>query len=173
MWALAVLLAAAIPARASSTDEAMCAGLSRSGDRLRLALRPDSDFPDQVGAAFEGQGSGDATAGDYLTRGRELHQLVAAVDAQCRAAFGFRASPTSAPEAAAIRRRAQSAQRTAELYLALPRLMAELDAEGNPADQGLRPQFLRAMYKIADGPDYAAAQVLADAASAQRQRARR
>lgn len=174
LWALAALLAAtAVPARAASADAALCAGLAQSGDRLRLALRAGSDFPDQVGAAFDGQGSGEVTAGDYLTRGRELYRLVATVDAQCRAAFGFRASPTSAPEAAAIRRRAQSAQRTAELYLALPRLMAELDAEGNPEDQSLRPQFLRAMYKIADGPDYAAAQVLADDASAQRRRTRR
>lgn len=174
LWALAALLAAtAVPARADSADAALCAGLAQSGDRLRLALRSGSDFPDQVGAAFDGQGSGEATAGDYLSRGRELYQLVATVDAQCRAAFGFRASPTSAPEAAAVRRRAQSARRTADLYLALPRIMAELDAGGDPADLGLRPRYLRAMYRIADGPDYAAAQLLADEASAQRQRTRR
>jgi hypothetical protein len=175
----AVLLAGgtavAAPGRpkVSSADAALCASLFRAADLLRLEFRAGSDFPDRVTRAFEGQGSGEATAADYVNRGRELVQLTATVDAQCRAAFGPGAGGTSPAEAAAIRRRAQEARRTADLYLELPRVMASIDEGQNPADEALRPEFLKAMYKIADGPDYAAAQAIADAAQARRRRIRR
>lgn len=181
IWPLAALLLAPAraadfagkPARPSPADAALCAGLGQSDDRLRAAFRDDSDFPDQVGAAFAGQGSGEATAGSYLARGRDLFAFADSALARCRAAFDYASSNNSPAEAAAVRRRAQGAKRDADLYLDLPRILAEIDAAGSPAEAPLRPRFLRAMYLIADGGDYAAARVLADAASAQRRRARR
>ena len=158
---------------ASGAETALCLGLRQSDDRLRTAFARGSTFPDQVYSAFAGQGSGEATAGDYLTRGRDLFQLVDTVEAQCRSTFGYGAAPASPAEAAAIRRRAQSAKRTADLYLDLPRTIDQIDAEQNPADLALRPRFLTAMYKIADGGNYEAASALADAAHAEQRRIRR
>lgn len=153
-------------------DAALCAGLGQSRDRLKFAMRPDSDFPDQVSAAFEGQGSGEVTAADYLTRGRELLQLTDAVANQCQGTFGYGATGASASEQAAIRRRSHGAKKTADLYLEVPAAIRRIDAEGG-ASARLRPAFLQAMYKIADGPDYAAAQALADPAEAELRRIRR
>jgi hypothetical protein len=157
----------------SATDAALCLALGQSRDRLRGAFANGSDFPDMVGAAFEGQGSGEATAGNYLTRGQDLYQLVAATEAQCQAALGYNAGPRSDAEAAAIRRRAHSAKRTADLYLDLPRTIANIDAAQNQLELGLRPQFLTAMYKIADGGNYEAAAAIVDSAQAARSRIRR
>jgi hypothetical protein len=157
----------------SGADNALCLGLDQSDTRLRVAFAKGSAFPDQVFNAFAGQGSGEATAGDYLTRGQELFQQVDAVSAQCRATFGYNASQTSVAEAAAIRRRVQGAKRMADLYLDLPRTIDAIDAGQNPADLALRPQFLTAMYKIADGGDFDAAGTLADAAHAAQNRIRR
>ena len=160
------------PRSGNSADLASCYGLGSADDRLRTAFMKGSTFPDQVYAAFAGQGSGDATAGDYLTRGTELFQLVDTVAAQCRATFGPGSNPPE-QEAAPIRRRVQSAKHTADLYLDLPRTIEKIDAEQNPADLALRPQFLTAMYKIADGGNYEAASSLADAAHATQSRIRR
>ena len=173
-WAKGSEIARKFPRPAvSGADNALCVGLDQSDARLRLAFAKGSTFPDQVDNAFAGQGSGDATAGDYLTRGQELFQQVDAVSAQCRATFGYNAAQTSAAGAAAIRRRAQGAKRMADLYLDLPRAIDGIDASQNPADLALRPQFLTAMYKIADGGDFDAAGALADAAHAAQSRIRR
>ena len=184
-YALVVLLLASFanaaefmgktPARpaTSSSDTALCMGLGASRDRLRGSFGKGSDFPDMVYAAFDGQGSGDATAVSYLRRGEDLYQLVATVEAQCQQAFGYNAGPRSEAEAAAVRRRAQSAKKTADLYLDLPRTIANIDSAQNPAELGYRPQFLTAMYKIADGGNYEAAAALADAAQAGRSRIRK
>ncbi|MDE2143972.1 MAG: hypothetical protein KGJ84_16300 [Elusimicrobia bacterium] len=158
---------------ASASDTALCLALGASGDRLRGAFAKGSDFPDSVYAAFEGQGSGDASAVSYLNRGQDLYQLVATVEAQCRATFGYNAGPRSDSEAAAIRRRAQSAKKSADLYLNLPLIIANIDSAQNPAELGYRPQYLTAMYKIADGGNYEAAAALTDAAQASRGRIRR
>ena len=161
------------PARPAASDAGLCLALGQSRDRIRAAFARGSDFPDKVGAAFDGQGSGEATAGNYLTRGQELFQLVSTVDAQCQAAFGYNAGPRSEAEAAAIRRRAQAAKRSADLYLDLPSTIAAIDARGDSLELSLRPRFLTAMYKIADGPDYEAAAAVAGAAQASRSRLRR
>lgn len=182
--ALAVLLSA-VPASAaefmgkaarpatSASDAALCTGLDQSRARLKSDFMRGSDFPGQVRAAFDGEGSADATAGNYLTRGQELYQLVATVEAQCRAAFGYGAGPTSEAEGAAVRRRAQSAKRASDLYLNLPRVIAAIDAREDPMELSLRPQFVTAMYKVADGPNYEAAEAIADAAQASRSRLRK
>jgi hypothetical protein len=150
----------------SSADLASCYGLAQSGGLLRAAFAKGSAFPDQVYGAFAGQGSGDATAGDYMTRGQDLLQLADAVAAQCRAAFGPGTAPAEPVVAAPIRRRVQSARRTVDLYLDLPRTIAKIDDEQSPAGLALRGEFLAAMYKIADGGDYEAASALADDAHA-------
>ena len=152
---------------------ALCLGLGTADDRLRTAFAKGSTFPDQVYSAFAGQGSGEATAGDYLTRGQELFQSADAAEAQCRSTFGYGAAPASPSEAAAIRRRVQGAKHDADLYLDLPRTIGKIDAEQNSADLALRDQFLTAMYKIADGGNYEAASALADAAHAAQSRIRR
>ncbi|MFI5347718.1 MAG: hypothetical protein ACHQ51_15190 [Elusimicrobiota bacterium] len=157
----------------SAGDAALCFSLGQSRDNLRGAFGKGSDFPDVVYAAFEGQGSGDATAGNYLTRGQELYQLVATTEAQCQAAIGPNAGPRSDAEAAAVRRRAQSAKKSTDLYMNLPRIIAAIDGSPNQMEQSLRPRFLDAMYKIADGGNYEAASTLADSASAARSRIRK
>ena len=157
----------------AATDASLCLALGQSRDRLRGAFGKGSDFPDMVYAAFDGQGSGAATAESYLTRGRDLYQLVATTESQCQTALGYNAAPRSEAEAAAIRRRAHAAKKTADLYLDLPRTIVDIDAAQNQADLGLRPQFLTAMYKIADGGNYEAAAAIVDSAQAARSRIRR
>jgi hypothetical protein len=179
LTALACLVAASAGAagfmakpKSGYGDMSSCYGLGSADDRLRTAFAKGSTFPDMVYNAFAGQGSGDATAGDYLTRGQDLFQLVDTVAAQCRATFAPGSNPPE-QEAAPIRRRVQSAKHTADLYLDLPNTIAKIDAYQNPADLALRPQFLTAMYKIADGGNYEAAAALADQAHADQARIRR
>jgi hypothetical protein len=169
-WPLA---ASAAPRPASSADVASCYGLRAEDDRLRSAFARGSTFPDQVYGAFQGQGSGDATAGDYMTRGQDLFQLTDTVVAQCQATFGPGAGPVQEVVAAPIRRRVASAKHTAALYLDLPRTIASIDSEQDPAGLALRSEFLTAMYKIADGGDYSVASALADDAHAKLARNRR
>jgi len=178
MWSGLLLLlplaaSAAPPRSPSAADYASCAALRAQDDRLRSAFAKGSTFPDQVYGAFQGEGSGDATAGDYMTRGQDLFQLADAVVAQCQATFGPGAGPVQEVVAAPIRRRVASARRTAELYLDLPRTIAQIDSEQDPAGLALRGEFLTAMYKIADGGDYGAASALADDAHAKLARNRR
>lgn len=157
----------------SSADLGLCYGLAQAGGRLRAGFSKGSPFPDQVYGAFAGQGSGDATAGDYLTRGQDLLQLADTVAAQCEATFGPGSGPAQPVVAAPIRRRAQEAKHTADLYLDLPQTIAKIDADQDPAGLALRAEFLSAMYKIADGGDYGAASALADDAHAKLARNRR
>lgn len=180
---LIALLLAAGPARAAefmgkvqrpanaAGDAALCAGLFQSADRIKLAFVKGSTFPDQVYGAFSGEGSGDATTHDYLVRGEDLYQLTATVSDQCRAAL--QTPGTSAAEAAAVRRRANEAKRTADLYLDLPATVQRIDDSGSEAQNALREQFVTAMHKIADGGNYSAAQTIADSARAALSRLRR
>jgi hypothetical protein len=171
---LCTLSANAAPPRApSAADSASCYALRAEDDRLRSAFAKGSTFPDQVYGAFQGEGSGEATAGDYLTRGQDLFALTDTVVAQCAANFGPGAGPVQEVVAAPIRRRVAQARHTAELYLDLPRAIADIDARQDPAGLSLRGEFLTAMYKIADGGDYGAASALADDAHAKLARNRR
>ena len=176
---LAILLLAWPPAArsaprpANGADVASCYGLRAEDDRLRSAFAKGSTFPDQVYGAFQGQGSGDATAEDYMTRGQDLFQLTDTVVAQCQATFGPGGRPVQEVVAAPIRRRVASAKRTAALYLDLPSTIAQIDSQQDPAGLSLRNEFLTAMYKIADGGDYGAASTLADDAHAKLARNRR
>jgi hypothetical protein len=147
-------------------NDAQCVGLRAQDDMLRSSFAKGSVFPDQVFAAFDGQGSGEATAQSYLARGQDLFALTDTVVSQCDATFGRGAGAAPPTVAAPILRRVSEAKRTAQLYLDLPRTIARIDAEQNPAALSLRPQFLTAMYKIADGGEYAAAWALADDAHA-------
>jgi hypothetical protein len=168
--ALALLLAQ--PSRAesfmpktrpnSTVDQAACYALGGANDRLRVAFSKGSLFPDQVYGAFAGQGSGEVTAANYLTRGQELFEQFETVVAQCRTTFGTGAGPVPPAFAASIKRRAQTAKHTADFYLDLPATIAKIDADQNPARLLLRDEFLTAMYKIADGGNYEAASALAD-----------
>jgi hypothetical protein len=164
---------AAAPHGPSAADVASCYALRAEDDRLRTSFAKGSTFPDQVYGAFQGEGSGDATAGNYLTRGQDLFTLTDTVVAQCAATFGPGAGPVQEVVAAPIRRRVAQAKHTAELYLDLPRTIAKIDDEQNPAGLALRNEFLTAMYKIADGGDYGAASALADDAHAKLARNRR
>lgn len=168
-----IAASAAPPRSPSAADVASCYALRAEDDRLRSAFAKASTFPDQVYGAFQGEGSGDATAGDYMTRGQDLFQLTDTVVAQCQATFGPAAGPVQEVVAAPIRRRVASAKHTAELYLDLPRTIAQIDAHQDPAGLALRGEFLTAMYKIADGGDYGAASALADDAHAKLARNRR
>lgn len=167
------LASAAAPQRPGAADTASCYALRAEDDLLRGAFAKGSTFPDDVYGAFQGEGSGDATAGDYMTRGQDLFTLTDTVVAQCQATFGPGAGPVQEVVAAPIRRRVAQAQHTARLYLDLPRTIARIDAEQDPAGLALRGEFLTAMYKIADGGDYGAASALADDAHAKLARNRR
>jgi hypothetical protein len=176
LWAGLLLfspLASAAPRSPGAADAASCYGLRAEDDRLRSAFAKGSTFPDQVHGAFVGEGSGDATADDYLTRGQDLFQLTDTVVAQCQATFGPGSGPVQEVVAAPIRRRVAAARHTAELYLDLPRTVAQIDSEQDPAGLALRAEFLAAMYKIADGGDYGAASALADDGHAKLARNRR
>lgn len=183
-WAAAALLLAAAASGSeiastiprpvvSGADRALCRGLDQADARLRVALAEGSLFIEQVYNAFVGQGSGEVTARGYVDLGRRLFPQVAAASAQCVAAFGSRASQMSEAEAAAIRRRAQSAKRRADLYWDLPRTIDAIDANPDSEDPALRARFLAAMYAIADGENFDEAGRLADAAHAARRRIRR
>ena len=164
---------AAVPHGPSAADVSSCYALRAEDDRLRTAFAKGSPFPDQVHGAFQGEGVGDATAGDYLTRGQDLFALTDTVVAQCAATFGPGSGPVQEVVAAPIRRRVAEAKHTAQLYLDLPRTIASIDAEESPAGLALRGEFLTAMYKIAAGGDYGAASALADDAHAKLARNRR
>jgi hypothetical protein len=158
--------AASKPRSAPPADQAACDALGEADDRLRVAFSKGSPFPDQVYAAFAGQGSGDATAGNYLNRGQDLYANFETVFAQCRAAYGRGAGSVPPAAAALLKRRAQDAKHSSDLYLDLPATIARIDAEQKPPALLLRGEFLSAMYKIADGAHYEAASALADDAHA-------
>ncbi len=147
-----------------AADAALCAGLDQSVAALRAAFAKSSAFPDQVRIAFVVRGTDGASAENYLTRGRELARQADAASAQCRAAFGAGVPQTSPAGAAVVRRNAQRAKRWADLYMDLPRTIGGIDSAQNPAGLAQRPQFLTAMFKIADGGDFDSAGAIADAA---------
>jgi len=147
---------------ALSTAQAACYALGEANDRIRVAFSKGSPFPDQVYGAFAGQGSGDATAANYLNRGQDLYGKFESVAAQCRATYGRGSAAVPANVAAPLARDAQSAKHAVDLYLDLPATIAKIDAEQKPAALLLRDEFLTAMYKIADGGRYDAASALAD-----------
>lgn len=158
----------------TASDAALCAGLAQASSRLRAIGAAQSDFPGQVFAAFSGEDAGETKTNSYISRGAELLQLNATVEAQCRASLGYGAASVSEAEAAAVRRRAESAKRTADLYLNLPLTVARIDQSDNSLEISLRPRFAMAMDKIAnDPPDYQAAATIAHAAHALMSRIRK
>jgi len=158
MRVLAVLLlaasAVAAPPRGSDPDFALRMAVGQSRDALNAAFTAKSPFAAQVQAAYEGYEDGADMAPAYLAKGRELRETLGVVAAQLDAAAGQLPGT-----AAAIRRRASDAREMVQLYLALPRDVAALDARAGGREE-VRALYVRAMTRVAEDGDYAAAAAL-------------